>query len=833
MRAALRAAVGLLVLRAGAAALACGATTVASASLAAETVVPEPPRPTGEEPAEVIADRIEFDRARDLYTAEGNVRLSQGRRTLTADWVTFSNATRQGVASGSVVVVDGPDTMRAKFMEFNIDTLEGVVFDGYIDGRTSPFKMSGKEIQRSGRETYTFQEAVFSPCRCPDPEDRDPWQIRSDTVELDDEGYGKARNTTFDVLGVPVLYFPYLIYPVKRERESGFLFPTFSRTSRSGLEIGTPFFWAAREDLNVFLTPQWLQYRGFKPSVDAEYVFGREDVSRLHASYIYDNEIEEDNPSTPYDANRWAVRYFHDQWLPGKTRLQADVNLVSDNSYAFDFDDMRQFRSDRFMISQGIVTKAFGATGRYYVVGTTILRDDLQSPDDVDRDELALQRLPDLSLSVLPGPMVDELPFSPSLDAQYTYFYAINSANGVLGDARNVNDVFYDTGIDGITDPFERDASGQFGSVDGSQDNFPPGPEGDFQFADGEILAGSGHRLLMTPRLGAPLRLFDFLEVLPEAGYRTAIYQTTRLGGTNRGYATGRVDLRTRFRRTLDLPLGLGETTHLLEPRVGWAMVAKTVVADTPVFVPESTYDQERVRMLDLNNVTRDPADDLPTRNVLAAGFGNRFYGRGIDGSTPRLLADFTMLGQYDFAQDRAGELVLDGTAYPGGNIYTRLILGYQMDDQRFEEALLQASWSSPEGNDLSFSYRFLDSIPVFFEAYRFDDDRFDSFTGTFSQVNQFGVYARWALTRNWALTYSGSYSAEQSVFLGNQGGIEYLSECRCWAVRLEADEDPVSGARFNVKYRLLGLGDDTVRPFAGYRGGGILPSGGSQGSVF
>ncbi len=44
-----------------------------------------------------------------------------------------------------------------------------------------------------------------------------------------------------------------------------------------------------------------------------------------------------------------------------------------------------------------------------------------------------------------------------------------------------------------------------------------------------------------------------------------------------------------------------------------------------------------------------------------------------------------------------------------------------------------------------------------------------------------------------------------------------------------------MSGARFGFKYRIIGLGDDTVRPFAGYKGGGILPSssGKGAGSVF
>ncbi|MCC6640896.1 MAG: LPS assembly protein LptD, partial [Deltaproteobacteria bacterium] len=466
-------------------------------------------------------------------------------------------------------------------------------------------------------------------------------------------------------------------------------------------------------------------------------------------------------------------------------------------------------------------------------VGSAVVRDDLQNPDDMDRDDLALQRLPDIQLSVLPGEIVPELPFVASLGAEYTFFESFRNANGFFGSGQNVDGLFIDTGLDGVTDPYERDVAGLKGGFDPSGDNFPPGPEGDGVFQEGEILANAGHRLILNPRLGYPLRLFDFLEVSPEAGYREAIYATDSLGTENRGYVTGRVDLRTRLRRALDLPFGLGQATHLLEPRLGYALVSKTVVSKSPVFIPESGPQQQRLRELDLDNVTLDPADRLPSANILAGGFGNRLYGKGLDGGPPRLLADVTVLGQYDFSQDRAGELVLDGTGYPGGGIYTRFIMGYQMQEERFDEALVQTSWASARGDDLSVSYRFLDQIPLFYESFRYDKERFDSVTGSFSQVNQISVYVRWAVTRSWGLTYSGTYSADNSVFLGNQGGVEYLSQCRCWAVRFEADQDPVSGARFNVKYRIVGLGDDTVRPFAGFKGGGVLPTSKAGGAGF
>jgi hypothetical protein len=58
------------------------------------------------------------------------------------------------------------------------------------------------------------------------------------------------------------------------------------------------------------------------------------------------------------------------------------------------------------------------------------------------------------------------------------------------------------------------------------------------------------------------------------------------------------------------------------------------------------------------------------------------------------------------------------------------------------------------------------------------------------------------------------TYSFEESFFLGNQGGVEYISRCNCWAIRVEVEDERTRGFQVGVRYRLIGLGDDTVRPF-------------------
>ena len=75
--------------------------------------------------------------------------------------------------------------------------------------------------------------------------------------------------------------------------------------------------------------------------------------------------------------------------------------------------------------------------------------EDQQNPDDVDRDEFLLQRMPDIQLAGLPM----ELPGAPSLP-------------GALG--RAVDGNFADDGIDGIPDALERDEQGRRVLADGS-----------------------------------------------------------------------------------------------------------------------------------------------------------------------------------------------------------------------------------------------------------------------------------------------------------------------------------------------------------------------------
>ena len=410
----------------------------------------------GDAPIEVTADNLEYERARDVYVARGNVRLRQEGKTLTADWMSFSRRGGRGVARGNVVFSSGTDTLFSNFVEFNIVTLQGVLLRARFDASENRFRMEGDEIVKTGDRTYTFEGGRFTTCRCPN-DTADPWEIRAASADLEVEGYAVARNTTMNILGVPILWMPWMLYPIKTERDSGFLFPEFGYSERGGYQVGLPFFWAVAPNVNVTLTPHWLSKRGVKAEVKSEYLVGEHSSGEVFASFIRDDDVEQNTVEYPYDRERWIAKGHQDYYLPHDWRLKSEFQVVSDNAYPSDFRDLPNTRYDRFLTSNVSVSKHFNESGDYGFVAAVEHADDLQNPDDQDRDDYLLQRLPTAEYIMLPtrAPWLEQL--VPSFDVEYTYFgqyenpdqsFAADLNGDGVPDALSADGLFYDVGID-------------------------------------------------------------------------------------------------------------------------------------------------------------------------------------------------------------------------------------------------------------------------------------------------------------------------------------------------------------------------------------------------
>jgi lipopolysaccharide assembly outer membrane protein LptD (OstA) len=731
----------------------------------------------GDAPFTITADEISYEEEREVYEASGNVRVERlDGGSLSADWMAFSARTRIGVATGNVEIRDGLDTLTADFATVDLETLTAVATDATLDTPQTGFLVEAGAVRKTGRDTFEVERGNFTTCRCP-PGERRPWELDVGEADVRVQGYAVARDITFRVLGCPVAYTPWLILPVKTERQSGFLMPELELASEDGLHIELPFFWAVRPDLNLLLKPRWIQDRGVKYGAEYEFVFGESAYSEGGFAILPgDNDVDRDDPKTPFSDNRWAYWLRHHQPLgPGQV-LGADVNRISDNNYLFDFNDFAgEIESERVLESRvwGSMARGFaygGVQGDYF--------DDLESPNNLDRDHFLLQRAPDVRLAALPL-QVGGLPLLASLDARYTHFYQ-KADESILRGNPAIRGQFFDTGPDGTFDFDEPTSRGDFTGppVDNHLDNFPLGGEGDGVFQEGELLADRGNRVDLFPRLGVPVQ-FGFIEALAEVGWRGTLYDARRATGHSRTLVTARLDTRTRLERGFQVA-GL-DLRHVLEPGVAYAFVSDQSQDRNPLFIPEGAIPQERLVDSDLRLLSRNPSDRIEEQRFLGVSVQNRFFASSAAGQVPpREVASLRLGSGYDFELGRQSNVYLDSVIEPTERIRFDFDVGYDFKEDELDELLAGASLREDGEFSLSVDYRYLRDVPFFFEDFPYADG-FRDFEPDFDRVNQLRLAGTYRVHPRLELFGNGYFSFEESSTNGGRFGGIFSSACKCW----------------------------------------------------
>src|SRR5690606_41748275 len=94
-------------------------------------------------------------------------------------------------------------------------------------------------VYEADREWITIDNGAFSRC---EPGD-ESWELRGSHIVLDrNSGRGTARGVTLAVHDIPLLYLPWISFPINDERASGFLAPVLGSTRRGGFDIATPYY---------------------------------------------------------------------------------------------------------------------------------------------------------------------------------------------------------------------------------------------------------------------------------------------------------------------------------------------------------------------------------------------------------------------------------------------------------------------------------------------------------------------------------------------------------------------------------------------------------------
>ena len=288
----------------------------------------------------VDAASITYDQEANIITAHGAVKVTRGDMVLTADTVRVHRATQLAEAEGNVVLTDPQGTVTADSMALNLVEETGALDTGSVFLDKNHYQLTGSHFEKLVGQSYRIDSGRFTTCLCTGG-GAPSWSVRGKRISVDLEGYGRVERGVFEVKGVPILYFPYGVFPVRRERQSGLLFPRVGYSNRRGFQFELPLYLAINKSMDATLALDVESAARIGALGEYRYALSEDTSGEVNAAYfnerirgasssdIVNRKIAD--PNIP--VNRWGAGIIHDQWLPGEVHGFADVFRVSDDLF--------------------------------------------------------------------------------------------------------------------------------------------------------------------------------------------------------------------------------------------------------------------------------------------------------------------------------------------------------------------------------------------------------------------------------------------------------------------------------------------------------------------
>ena len=297
-------------------------------------------------PVEISADSVEHNRENNTFTARGNVDLKEGPQSLTADYVFYNDNTKDVLAEGNVIFNEEEDRVECDRLTLNLVTKEGTLENAKILIRKDNFHIAGEEMKKVGESRYTMARGEFTTCSWNKP----AWKFTAEDVDITVEGYATTKSAKFYILDYPVFYFPWGMFPVKTERQSGFLIPEIALSTRNGTIINNAYFWAISKDKDATFYANYIGNRGINLGTEFRYMPKEDLKGNWQYFIIQDRE---------YDRTRWQLKGQHEQKFYDDLQLKSDIHFVSDKDYLMDYGDTYAERSETQLKSTAYLEKPF------------------------------------------------------------------------------------------------------------------------------------------------------------------------------------------------------------------------------------------------------------------------------------------------------------------------------------------------------------------------------------------------------------------------------------------------------------------------------------------
>ena len=257
--------------------------------------------------------------------ATGNAVVVRGDQQISADKIVYRPEGKRVHAVGNVILEQPGLKLLGEELSYSaedetgeIDTVQYFLEENNAHGIASTFFIDGKERQRAA-------DATYSTC---DIGENDVY-MRTSLLTIDqasDVGYAKHPRIIFK--GAPILYSPFITFPLGDDRKTGLLTPSYGQSVENGFELEIPFYWNIAPNYDATITTRNMALRGTQLKTEWRYL-GENFGGRFDYDYIGDDRLFT-------DTKRDFYHFVHTQNISEGLSGYLDFQGVSDDAYFTD-----------------------------------------------------------------------------------------------------------------------------------------------------------------------------------------------------------------------------------------------------------------------------------------------------------------------------------------------------------------------------------------------------------------------------------------------------------------------------------------------------------------
>ncbi len=283
----------------------------------------------------------------DLAVLSDGVEILYQEIKISADTVEVDLTEKNVMAFGNVILDQGPRRLAGSTLTFDFESKTGTVTNAsaYVD---PDFYFSGTEVSKTGENTYSVVDGTFTSCDGDSP----PWSFHLGRADIEVDGYARIHHASMRVKKAPVLYLPYMLWPVKADRTSGMLVPNIGYSKRRGAYLGLAYYQVLGQSYDTTFHLDLYSKEFFGLGNEFRYQ-PTEGTKGLFKGYAIRD---------PSDGDwRWKIDLLHETTdLPKGMRGVLKIQEFSDFDFFRDFERNIDRNSRRSLESKGFVSGNWG-----------------------------------------------------------------------------------------------------------------------------------------------------------------------------------------------------------------------------------------------------------------------------------------------------------------------------------------------------------------------------------------------------------------------------------------------------------------------------------------